>query len=159
MFTVVLVEPQIPQNTGNIARTCLAAAVRLHLVGQLGFELSAKQFRRAGLDYWSQTLITHFPNKQSYLNQLPIEQTHWLTTHSTRPYTQQTFKPGDFLLFGNETCGMDAAYQQKLAQRSCTIPISTQARCLNLSIAVGITVFEGLRQNNFSPVQLNTKDV
>ena len=150
MFHIVLVEPQIPQNTGNIARTCAVTGARLHLIEPLGFSLSDAQLKRAGLDYWKDL------NVQTYADFTSFERTHagarlWLlSTHAKRCYSEAAFLDEDFLIFGKETAGLGEAVLARHPDRTLRIPMRETQRSLNLSNAVAIVVYEALRQVGFS---------
>ena len=153
MFNVVLVEPEIPPNTGNIARLCLAADAHLHLVRPLGFSLDDKYLRRAGMDYWEQVRVTVWENWDAlYAAHLAISRHFLLTTKTDRPYYEEDFQPGDYLIFGRETRGLPESLLASAGRkRLLTIPMAPAARSLNLATAVGIVLFEALRQ-----VRVNT---
>ena len=149
MLTVVLVEPQIPPNTGTIARLCAATESRLHLVGPLGFDLSDKALKRAGLDYWPYVDVTHFPDTEAYMSAIDLTKSHLLTTKATRTYTDRQFLSDDYLFFGSETKGLSETYLARYASNTCTIPMSAKqkgVRSLNLATAVGIVLYEAIRQ-------------
>jgi len=153
MFTVTLLEPQIPPNTGNIARLCAAMRTPLHIVGRIGFELTDRQLKRAGLDYWPHVDWQYYENVQTYLSQLDPERFHLFTTKSVHPYTRKQFRPGDFLVFGSETQGIDEVYLHRFSARCCTIPmLNPGVRSLNLSSAVAIALLEALRQNGLGEI-------
>ncbi len=147
MFNVVLVEPEIPPNTGNIGRLCLATRSRLHLVQPLGFDLGDRQLQRAGLDYWKEVdvqLWSSFAALQE--SQAHDARTFFLTTKTSRIYHQQRFQPGDFLVFGRETKGLPESLLARNADRLITIPMHG-TRSLNLATAVAIVLYEAVRQN------------
>ena len=148
MFHVVLVEPEIPPNTGNIARLCLAADAHLHLVRPLGFSLDDKYLRRAGMDYWEQVRVTVWESWDVlYAAHLAGSRHFLLTTKTDRPYYDAAFAPGDFLVFGRETRGLpESLLASAGAERLLTIPMAPAARSLNLATAAGIVLFEALRQ-------------
>jgi tRNA (cytidine/uridine-2'-O-)-methyltransferase len=149
MFTVVLIEPQIPPNTGNIARLCAATDTTLHLVGNLGFSLSDKHLKRAGLDYWQYLEWEHFPSVEAYFEKSDSSSLFLLTTKSEIPYTHKIFKKGDKLIFGSETTGINKKYLERYHDQCCTIPMKRKtdgARSLNLSTSVGIVLYEAIRQ-------------
>ncbi len=149
MFTVTLLEPQIPPNTGNIARLCAASNTRLEIVGNIGFELTDRYLKRAGLDYWEYVNWEYFPDIDEYMTKLNVGKIHLLTTKVQRSYTTKTYSPGDFLLFGSETKGIDKKYLQKFSTDCCTIPMSNAGvRSLNLSSSVAIVLFEAIRQTS-----------
>ena len=149
MFQVVLVEPEIPPNTGNVARLCLAANARLHLVGPLGFSLEDKYLRRAGMDYWEQVNVTVWKDwEHFYEANLTDARYFLLTTKTDRAYYDADFQPGDFLIFGRETRGLPESLLNSTAgrQHALTIPMARAARSLNLATAAGIVLFEAMRQ-------------
>ncbi|MAM43242.1 MAG: tRNA (uridine(34)/cytosine(34)/5-carboxymethylaminomethyluridine(34)-2'-O)-methyltransferase TrmL [Candidatus Marinimicrobia bacterium] len=150
MFTIVLLEPQIPPNTGSTGRLCGATNSRLHVVGQLGFELSDKTLKRAGLDYWEHIEWEYFPDLDDYCSSMVRNESfHLLTTKSSQPYTSRRFKKGDFLVFGSETAGINDALLKNHWHNACTIPMeNSRIRSLNLATSVGIVLYEAIRQNN-----------
>jgi tRNA (cytidine/uridine-2'-O-)-methyltransferase len=146
MFNVVLVEPEIPPNTGNIGRLCLATRSTLHLIGPLGFSTDDRTLKRAGLDYWAEVDVRYW----SSLGDLEAAQDaaaryFYLTTKTTRPYHAIAFQPGDFLVFGRETKGLPEGLLRDNADRLLTIPMHG-TRSLNLATAVAIVLFEAVRQ-------------
>jgi tRNA (cytidine/uridine-2'-O-)-methyltransferase len=146
-FHVVLVEPEIPPNTGNIGRLCLAGGAALHLVHPLGFSLDDKQLQRAGLDYWNDLSVTEWPSLAALRAAPPSPGAWWfLTTKSRRAHWHAPFREGDFLVFGRETRGLPESLLAAEAERTLTIPMTTEARSLNLATAVGIVLYEALRQ-------------
>ena len=147
MFNVVLVEPEIPPNTGNIGRLCLATRSTLHLVQPLGFAIDDRQLQRAGLDYWKELdvrLWRSFAELQAA--QAPDARLFFLTTKTSRAYFDESFRPGDFLVFGRETKGLPEQLLAENADRLLTIPMHG-TRSLNLATAVAIVLFEAVRQN------------
>ena len=147
MFNVVLVEPEIPPNTGNIGRLCLAARSTLHLVQPLGFDIDDRTLQRAGLDYWKEVdvrLWSSFAKLQRA--QARSARYFFLTTKSRRAYYDQAFEPGDFLVFGRETKGLPESLLDANASQLLTIPMHG-TRSLNLATAVAIVLFEAVRQN------------
>jgi len=150
MFNVVLVEPQIPQNTGNIARLCAATGMDLVIVGQPGFKLSDRYLKRAGLDYWEFVRIKFFPDVTTYLAELDMVHTYLLTTKVKQPYTQIQPRPGDSFLFGKENAGLPE-WLLKTNPTSCfTIPMKNpNVRSLNLATSVGIVMYDMLARFNF----------
>jgi tRNA (cytidine/uridine-2'-O-)-methyltransferase len=150
MFNVVLVEPQIPQNTGNIARLCAAAEMELTIVGKPGFTLSDRYLKRAGLDYWEFVRIKQVPNKETYLEQLDLGRAYLLTTKVERPYTAIDPRPGDSFLFGPETAGLPEWLLRANPEACFTIPMkSSKVRSLNLATSVGIVTYAMLARFNF----------
>lgn len=149
-FHVVLVEPQIPQNTGTIGRLCVAADAALHLVGPLGFSLDDRRRRRAGLDYWPHLWWRHYDDLGHFLGAAapPEERCWYATVRRGAPYGEARYRRGDWLFFGTETEGLPAELTER-ADRCITIPMRAEARSINLAIAVGILVYEGLRQTGW----------
>ena len=152
MLNVVLVEPEIPQNCGNIARTCAATGARLHLVRPLGFDISAAAVRRAGLDYWPLVEVLDYACLEDLFTRCPeAAEDLWLTTtKARRPYTQADFSPACWLFFGKETAGLPLSLRQRFSHRCIRLPMRTAARSLNLSNTVAVCVYEALRQNAFA---------
>ena len=150
MFTIVLLEPQIPPNTGSTGRLCGATNTRLHVVGKLGFELSDKTLKRAGLDYWKYIDWEYFPDLDDYCSSMVRNESfHLLTTKSSISYTSRCFKKGDFLVFGSETAGINDTLLNNHWHHTCTIPMgNSQIRSLNLATSVGIVLYEAIRQKN-----------
>ena len=150
MLNVVLCEPEIPQNCGNIARTCAATGSRLHLIKPLGFDISEKAVRRAGLDYWHLVDVQVYENLDDFFARNEIRQLWCLSTKAPRCYTEANFEDGCYLLFGKETKGLPEAFLARHYDETVRIPMREEARSLNLSNAVAITVFEALRQQEFA---------
>ena len=144
MFNVVLYEPEIPQNTGNIARLCACTGCSLYLVGKLGFALTDKYTKRAGLDYWDSVDIHKVDSMDELFEQNKGATFYYMTTKSKKLYTDIEFKNGDFLVFGPETRGLPDKYVTD--KNALTIPMKEGQRSLNLSNSVAITVYEGIRQ-------------
>ena len=149
MLNVVLVEPEIPQNCGNIARTCAATGARLHLIRPLGFDISEKAVRRAGLDYWHLVQVTDYENLEDFFRRNDVRQMWCLSTKAPRCYTEAEFEDGCYLFFGKETKGLPESFLEEHRESCVRIPMRAEARSLNLSNSVAITVFEALRQQGF----------
>ncbi|MCB0195044.1 MAG: tRNA (cytidine(34)-2'-O)-methyltransferase [Anaerolineae bacterium] len=150
MFNVVLIEPQIPPNTGNIARLCAATDMDLIIVGEPGFSLSDRYLRRAGLDYWEFARIKHLPDVDAYFDQLDFAHTYLLTTKVKRPYTQIQPQPGDSFLFGKETAGLPEWLLKANPDSCATIPMKNpKVRSLNLATSVGIVMYHMLSVFDF----------
>jgi len=146
-FNVVLVEPEIPPNTGTIARLCGATDTVLHLVKPLGFSTDDRHLKRAGLDYWEYVKIVYWENFYDFLNAQDDKKLYFFTKKTGQPYTIAEFKPGDFLIFGRETKGLPEDIIKLYIDRCYTIPMSNpKIRSLNLANAVGIVLYEALRQ-------------
>ena len=153
MLNIVLVEPEIPQNCGNIARTCAATGAVLHLIRPLGFDISEKAVKRAGLDYWHLVEVRDYENLDDFFAKNEVKQMWCLSTKAPRSYTQAQFRDGCYLFFGKETKGLPEDFLE--AHRDCCIrlPMRSCARSLNLSNSVAITVYEALRQLDFPDLQ------
>jgi tRNA (cytidine/uridine-2'-O-)-methyltransferase len=147
-FHIVLVEPEIPPNTGNIARLCGATGTSLHLVGKLGFSIDDRQLKRAGLDYWDAVDVRLWPNLAALQDAFPGGRYWYTSKKADRTYLEADFSPGDFLVFGKETLGLPEELLARNGQQSIRIPIfSPIVRSLNLSTAAGIVLYEALRQS------------
>ena len=157
MLNIVLVEPEIPQNCGNIARTCAATGSVLHLVKPLGFDISEKAVKRAGLDYWHLVDVRVYENLDEFFARNGINQMWCLSTKAPRSYTEAAFQDGCYLLFGKETKGLPEDFLAQHYDQCVRIPMRAEARSLNLSNAVAITVFEALRQLEFPNLQQTGK--
>jgi len=150
LFNIVLVEPEIPQNAGNIARTCAATGCSLHLVRPLGFSVDDRYLKRAGLDYWHLLDIHYWDNLSQLMEGHPRERFHYATTKAGQWYHKVSYQPGDFLVFGKETKGLPEDLLKANPDRCIRLPMIHAARSLNLSNAVAVLVYEGLRQNDFT---------
>ncbi len=153
MFNIVLVEPEIPQNTGNIARTCAATGCTLHLVKPLGFELSDKYLKRAGLDYWHLVDVRVYENFAQLRALFPQAAFYFFSTKAQKRYDDASYAPGDFLVFGRETRGLDEELLLENRESCVRIPMISDARSLNLSNSAAIAVYEALRQNGFGGLE------
>ena len=153
MLNVVLVEPEIPQNCGNIARTSAATGARLHLIRPLGFDISEKAVRRAGLDYWPLVEVRDYANLDEFFAKNDVRQMWCLSTKAPRSYTEAEFEDDCYLFFGKETKGLPEDFLE--AHRDCCVrlPMRSVARSLNLSNSVAVTVYEALRQLDFPNLQ------
>lgn len=143
---IVLVEPEIPGNTGSIGRLAMATGCPLHLVEPLGFRTDDKALRRAGLDYWKQAEVYYHESFATLLQVFPAQPFHLLTTHASKPHTRIRFRRGDLVVFGRETTGLGAELLGAHPEACFAIPMWNEARSLNLAVATGIVVYEGLRQ-------------
>ena len=166
-LNIVLVEPQIPQNTGNVARTCAATGSRLHLVGPMGFQIDDRKLKRAGLDYWHMLDISYYDNISGFFSKIlegnldarngaPDTAEHnfyYFTTKAKRLYTDPLYADGAYIFFGSETKGLSEVLLQRNANQCVRFPMMRGARSLNLSNSVAIGVFEVLRQWNFPALQ------
>ena len=153
MLNIVLHEPEIPQNCGNIARTCAATGSVLHLIKPLGFDISEKAVRRAGLDYWHLVDVRVYEDLEDFFSKNQVKQLWCLSTKAPRCYTEASFRDGDYLFFGKETKGLPEDFLEAHRESCVRIPMRECARSLNLSNAVAITVFEALRQLEFPALQ------
>ena len=149
-LNIVLVNPEIPQNTGNIARTCAATGAVLHLVEPLGFSLSDKYLKRAGLDYWHLMTYHRYSSLEDFFRQHEGARMHFASTKAPRGYHEVEYRDGDFLVFGCETRGLPENLLKRVYDRCVRIPMRPEARSLNLSNSVAILLYEALRQTDFA---------
>lgn len=149
MFNIVLINPQIPPNTGTIGRLCVNLGATLHLVKPLGFSIDDKEVKRAGLDYWEKLDLKVWENIDDFLANNPIDDRfHFATTKTKNLYFQSNYKSGDYLVFGSETKGIPSDILEVNPQKCITIPMSSEnGRSLNLALSVGIVTYEAVRQN------------
>ncbi len=148
MFNIVLVEPQIPQNTGTIGRLCVNLGATLHLIKPISFDIDDKAVKRAGLDYWKHLDLVVWESFEEFLKEHPIaDNTHMATTKTDNLYFEANFKKGDYILFGSETKGINEQVLLDHPQNCVTIPMGGTGRSLNLGVSVGIVTYEALRQN------------
>ncbi len=146
-MNIVLVEPEIHWNTGNIGRSCVATGAELHLVGNLGFRLDAKEIRRAGLDYWPRLRLSRHPSLETFLDSLPAHAPlFFFSTKGRQVFWDAPYRPGSYLVFGKETGGLPAWVHERHSERVYRIPMLPGERSLNLSTAAGVVLFEALRQ-------------
>jgi len=145
---VILFQPQIPQNTGNIVRTCKATGTSLSLVRPLGFSVSDRKLKRAGLDYWEGVDVSFLDNLIEHLekSEHPF---YFFSSKAALPYTQIAYSPNDMLIFGSETAGLPSVFFERYQERFFTLPMKKETRCLNLSNAVSIVLYEAWRQQGF----------
>ena len=148
-LNLVLYQPEIPQNTGNIARTCAATGSTLHLIRPLGFEIDDKKLKRAGLDYWHLLDIVYYDDAEDFFRKNAGARCFFLSTKADKTYTEVEYKDGDFLMFGPETRGLPEELLLANHDACVRIPMVSGARSLNLSNSVAIVTFEALRQNGF----------
>ena len=153
-MNIVLHEPEIPANTGNIGRTCVATGTVLHLIEPLGFKLGAKELRRAGLDYWQHLDVRVYKNFQEFLEKNPGAKIWMATTKAKHVYSQVSYGPDDFIMFGKESAGIPEEILVDYEETCVRIPMLDKIRSLNLSNAAAIVLYEALRQNHFSHMQL-----
>ena len=146
-LNIVLYEPQIPPNTGNIARLCAATRCHLILLGKLGFDLSDKQLKRAGLDYWQWVSWEHFTDAEAFLTTLSSKNFYFLSVHNERPYTKINPQECDYLFFGKETFGLPKEWMERFSECCFTLPMwEPGVRSLNLGSSVAVVLYDGLRQ-------------
>ena len=154
-FNIVLVEPEIPQNTGNIARTCAATGSDLHLVRPLGFDTSDKMLKRAGLDYWQFVNVYYYDSIEEVMDKFfDGSNFYFLSTKGKIVYSCAGFKDGDFLVFGKETRGLNELLLEKYYDKTLRIPMIGETRSLNLSNSVAIVLYEAIRKNGFENLNL-----
>ncbi len=149
MLNIVLVEPEIPMNTGNIARTCAATCSRLHLVRPLGFDISDRAVKRAGLDYWNLVDLVVYDSLEHFFSLHPAPDLWLATTKAPRAYTEAAFREDCWLFFGKETAGLPDSLREQYPERCLRIPMREEARSLNLANSVAVITYEALRQLNF----------
>ena len=149
MFHIVMVEPEIPQNTGNIARTCAATGSRLHLIKPLGFEITDRHLKRAGLDYWYLLDVRIYENLEDFFSKNEVRQMRLFSTKAPRTYTELVYEDEVYLFFGKETKGLPEDFLYAHAEDCVKLPMIEEARSLNLSNTVAVGVFEALRQLGF----------
>ena len=150
MLNIVLFEPEIPQNTGNIGRTCVATNTRLHLIEPLGFRLDEKSLRRAGMDYWKDLDVTTYANFDEFMSKNPEAKIYMATTKAPNVYSEVSFEPDCYIMFGKESAGIPEEILVHHKENSIRIPMVGDIRSLNLSNSVAVVLYEALRQNNFT---------
>lgn len=148
-LNVVLFEPEIPANTGNIGRTCVATGTRLHLIEPLGFRLNEKEIRRAGMDYWKDLDVTRYVNYQEFMDKNPGAKIYMATTKGRQVYTEVQYEPDCYLMFGKESAGIPEEILVEHPKECVRIPMIGETRSLNLSNSVAVVLYEALRQNQF----------
>ncbi len=153
-LNIVLYEPEIPSNTGNIGRTCVATGTRLHLIEPLGFHLDEKSLRRAGMDYWKELDVTTYVNWEEFLLKNPNANLYLATTKGRKVYTEVSYEPDCFLVFGKESAGIPEEILKANPEACVRIPMLGETRSLNLSNSAAIILYEALRQNNFDHMKL-----
>lgn len=153
MINVVLVQPQIPQNTGNIARTCAVTGAKLHLIGPMGFEIQDSKLKRAGLDYWDKLGVQIYDNIDEFFARNAGGAFYFYTTKAVNNYTQVKYEKDCFLIFGREDKGLDEALLHENKERCVRIPMLKTLRSLNLSNSVAVAVYEVLRQDEFETLE------
>ena len=153
-LNIVLFEPEIPANTGNIGRTCVATGTRLHLIEPLGFRLNEKEIRRAGMDYWKDLDVTRYINWEDFLEKNPNAKIYMATTKGKHVYTEVNYEPDCYIMFGKESAGIPEEILVEHPEECIRIPMVGETRSLNLSNSVAIVLYEALRQQNFAQMQL-----
>lgn len=152
-FNIVLHEPEIPSNTGNIGRTCVATGCPLHLIEPLGFHLTEKNLKRAGMDYWDRLTVTRYMNYEDFLERNEHPKVWYATTKARKTYSEAAFKDGDFIMFGKESAGIPEEILIEHPQECIRIPMLGETRSLNLSNSVAIVLYEAFRQNGFEGLE------
>lgn len=153
-MNIVLFEPEMPMNTGNIGRTCVATNTRLHLIEPLGFKLNEKAVKRAGLDYWDKLDVTVYSDFQDFLDRNPGAKIYMATTKAPKTYTEVEYEPDCYIMFGKESAGIPEEILMEHKDNCVRIPMINEIRSLNLSNSVAIVLYEALRQNHFDHMQL-----
>ena len=154
---IVLYEPEIPANTGNIGRTCVATGSRLHLIEPLGFRLDEKSLKRAGMDYWKDLDVTTYINFEEFLEKNPGAKIYMATTKAPRLYTDVSYEPDCYIMFGKESAGIPEEILVENQETAIRIPMIGEIRSLNLSNSVAVALYEALRQNQFAVMRLEGK--
>lgn len=153
-LNIVLYEPEIPANTGNIGRTCVATGTKLHLIEPLGFSLSEKALKRVGMDYWSQLDVERYVNYEDFLQRNPGAKIYMATTKAKKIYSEASYEPDCYIMFGKESAGIPEEILVEHPEECVRIPMIGETRSLNLSNSVAIVLYEALRQNQFDHMKL-----
>ena len=153
-INIVLLEPEIPANTGNIGRTCVATGSRLHLIEPLGFRLNEKALKRAGMDYWKDLDVTTYINYEDFLEKNPGAKIYMATTKGQHVYSDVIFEPDCYIMFGKESAGIPEEILLKHPNEAIRIPMMGETRSLNLANSVSIVLYEALRQNGFAQMKM-----
>jgi tRNA (cytidine/uridine-2'-O-)-methyltransferase len=153
-LNIVLFEPEIPANTGNIGRTCVATGTRLHLIEPLGFRLNEKSVKRAGMDYWDKLDVTRYIDYQDFLKKNPGAKIYMASTKAPRTYTEVSYEEDCYIMFGKESAGIPEEILLENQQTAVRIPMMNDIRSLNLANSVSIVLYEALRQHNFDHMQM-----
>ena len=153
-LNIVLFEPEIPANTGNIGRTCVATGTRLHLIEPLGFRLNEKALKRAGMDYWKDLDVTTYIDYADFLEKNPGAKIYMATTKAKKTYTEVAYETDCYIMFGKESAGIPEEILHENKENSIRIPMNPSIRSLNLSNSVAIVLYEALRQQNFANMQM-----
>ena len=153
-LNIVLLEPEIPANTGNIGRTCVATGTKLHLIEPLGFSLSEKALKRAGMDYWKDLDVTTYLDYEDFVEKNPNAKIYYATTKALKTYTDVQYEDDCYIMFGKESAGIPEEILHENKENSIRIPMNPSIRSLNLSNSVAIVLYEALRQQNFANMQM-----
>jgi len=156
-MNIVLVEPEIPPNTGNIARTCAATGTMLHLVKPLGFSTEDRYLKRAGMDYWKFVNVKYYDGIEEFFDKNKAGNFYFASTKAPRSYAEVQYRPDDYLIFGKETKGLDETLLRENYEKCIRIPMAGETRSLNLSNAAAIILYEALRQNDFKTLKKEGK--
>ena len=156
-LNIVLYSPEIPQNTGNISRTCSVTGTALHIIKPIGFEISDRTLKRAGLDYWDKLDITYYESYEDFVSQNPDAEVYYFSSKGTKSYTEVTYPERVFLMFGRETKGLPEELVLANLDRALRIPMCEETRCLNLSNATAVAAYEVLRQWDFPNMKIKGK--
>ena len=154
MLNIVLFEPEIPANTGNIGRTCVATNTRLHLIEPLGFRLNEKNLKRAGMDYWNDLDVTTYINYEDFLEKNPDAKIYMATTKAKKVYTEVQYEPDCYIMFGKESAGIPEEILVEHPEECVRIPMVGDIRSLNLGNSVAVVLYEALRQNDFAQMKM-----
>lgn len=152
-MNIVLLEPEIPQNTGNIGRTCCATGTKLHLIEPMGFRINEKNLKRAGMDYWDKLDVTVYDSYRDFTEQNPQAKIWYATTKAPRRYTDVQFSEDDYIMFGKESAGIPEEILVEHKENCIRIPMNFEIRSLNLANSVAVVLYEALRQNDFAGMQ------
>ena len=153
MINIVLYSPEIPQNTGNISRTCAVTGARLHIIKPIGFEISDRTLKRAGLDYWDKLDVTYYENYEDFLSKNEGAEMYFFSSHAEHSFAEVEYPDNVFLVFGRESVGLPPELVEANKDHALRIPMRRTLRCLNLSNSVAIAVYEVLRQNNYGGLE------
>ena len=153
MINIVLYSPEIPQNTGNISRTCAVTGARLHIIKPIGFEISDRTLKRAGLDYWDKLDVTYYENYEDFLDKNRDGKKYYFSAHSSRSFADADYPDNVYLIFGRESVGLPKELIEENVENTLRIPMRKTLRCLNLSNSVAIAVYEVLRRNNYEGLE------
>ena len=153
MINIVLYSPEIPQNTGNISRTCAVTGARLHIIKPIGFEISDRTLKRAGLDYWDKLDVTYYENYEDFMARNPEGKKYYFSAHGNNSYAEAEYPENVYLIFGRESVGLPKELIAEHESDTLRIPMRRTLRCLNLSNSVAIAVYEVLRRNDFEGLE------